>query len=121
MKEKLSELVEALIQGDTKKAEAALHEYLTVKTKAILEADVVVLDDDDEDDVEDLEGGDEELDLGDDLGDEEDLDLDSEEGDVGLELDAGEEDLGDEEGVEDIDVDLDVEDEDEDDIELKLK
>ena len=109
MKEKLNELVQAIIQGDSKKGEAALHEFLTSKVKQILaEADVVVLDDDDDDDVEDLGDVDPELGDEEDLGDVEDElgDLEGDEDDVSLDDVEGEEgdlDLGGE-GDDEIDV-----------------
>ena len=124
MKEKLNELVQAIIQGDSKKGEAALHEYLTSTIKKILaEADVVVLDDDDDDDVEDLGDVDPELGDEEDLGDVEDElgDLEGDEDDVSLDDVEGEEgdlDLGGE-GDDEIDVDIDLEDEDEDEFEDK--
>jgi len=36
MKDKLNELLEALINGDSKTAQAALHQYLTSKTRSLL-------------------------------------------------------------------------------------
>ncbi len=133
MKEKLTELVQALIKGDSKKAEEALHEYLTLKTRTILaEADIVVLDDDDDDEEMDYdeEGMGDEGDLEDEMGDEEGLgDLEDEMGDeegLGDEEGMGDEgdmELDDEEGMGDegdVDVNLDLDDEDGRDVDVNL-
>ena len=78
MKDKLQELLEALINGDNKTAKAALHEYLTGKTRSILEGD----DDEDHDDEDhdeehdDEDHDDDDKDTDDDVDDEDDDDDD---------------------------------------------
>ena len=69
MKDKLHEILQAIIAGKNKDARSALHEYLTAKTRSILseEYDEEMVDDyEDEGDLGDELGDD----LGDELGDE---------------------------------------------------
>lgn len=75
MKQKLTALIEAIIKGETEEAEKLLHEYLTAKSRNLIEGE----DHDEEDEDSDEEDSDEDGD--DDDSDDEEDDSDSDEDD----------------------------------------
>lgn len=113
MKDKLNELLQALIDGNNTEAKKALHEYLTSKSKSVL-SEMGDYDDEGYDDEEgyDEEGaeGDVELEL--DAGDEGEGDVESRLADVEQRLDDVEDEVdgvdGGDEGEVDLDIDADV-------------